>query len=87
MFVAVFATIICWPTVQDNPNPIVIEILSLVVKVSKFKVFVDVDVNKSPFTPDVPEVPDVPDEPGVPDIPCVPFTPDVPLVPDEPAVI
>jgi hypothetical protein len=49
----------------------------------------DVDVNKSPFTPDVPAVPDVPevpDEPDVPDEPLVPDEPDVPAVPDVPEV-
>jgi hypothetical protein len=59
--------------------PIVIECVS-----------VDVDVNKSPFTPDVPEEPDEPPLPAVPFVPLmpeVPARPDVPLVPLVPALI
>jgi hypothetical protein len=58
--------------------PIVIECVS-----------VDVDVNKSPFIPDVPEVPEVPPLPAVPfvpPLPAVPLVPDVPLIPDVPDV-
>jgi hypothetical protein len=52
----------------------------------------EIDVNKSPLSPDVPEVPlvaDVPELPLVPDVPLVADDPDVPLVPPvplEPAV-
>ena len=43
LLVAVLATIICCPGVQDKPFPIVIEMVSLSVSVLKFKGFDDVD--------------------------------------------
>ena len=55
--------------------------MSFVVKVSKFKLSVAVDVYLSPL---LPLEPDEPDEPELPLIPDVPLTPDVPEVPEAP---